>query len=468
MICPNCGSNISDKRKRCERCGTDLMIYKKIYRVSNLYYNSGLAKAKVRDLSGAVVALRKSLELNKTNANARNLLGLVYYEMGETVAALSEWVISKHFKADDNDADEYINRVQSNLTRLDSLNQAIKRYNTSLNYAKQGSDDLAIIQLKKVVNLNTNFIRAYQLLALLLMKNGEKDKARRYLQKVARIDVNNTINLKYLQELDAQAGLARSMDSNPEADNAGTPAIMPRTSYREDKPNIMAFVNLVIGVIIGIAVTAMLIVPTIKKNQTVDDERPVIDNSFNMAQLEEKEQELKLLQDEMEELTRTNTQLKDRLDSIVIPEDKTVYYAPLFTAANAYMEEMTKTEKNRDYAMLADMFYAIDDTRLDNAASTVLLGKLKEAVYPKAASKYYRSGYALYSEGKYEESLIDLKKAMDYDPSDVDAVYFTARAYHRQGDKDNAALYYNIVVTDFPDSSRVSDAGKYLAQVKPQ
>lgn len=468
MICPNCGSNISDKRKRCERCGTDLMIYKKIYRVSNLYYNNGLAKAKVRDLSGAVIALRKSLELNKTNTNARNLLGLVYYEMGETVAALSEWVISKHFKADDNDADEYINKVQSNLTKLDSLNQAIKRYNTALNYAKQGSDDLAIIQLKKVVNLNTNFIRAYQLLALLLMKGGEKDKARRYLQKVARIDVNNTLTLKYLQELDTPAVLPRNMDSNPEADHGPATAIMPITSYKEDKPNIMAFVNLVIGVVIGIAVTAMLIVPTIKKNQKVDESSPIVDNSFNIAQLEEKEQELKTLQDEMELLKQTNAQLKEKLDNIVIPEDKTIYYTPLFTVTNVYMEELTKSEKNRDYAIIADMLYSIDDTRLDSGASITLLNMLKEAVYPKAATKYYRSGYAFYSEGKYTEALVDLKKAMDYDPSDVDAVYFTARAYHRMGDKDNAAIYYNIVVTDFPDSSRVTDAKKYLAQVKPQ
>ena len=113
MICPNCGNNMSDKKKRCDRCGTDMTIYRKIYSASNQYYNNGLAKAKVRDLSGAVVALKSSLELNKMNMNARNLLGLVYYEMGETVAALSEWVISRHFQPSDNDAEEYINKVQS-------------------------------------------------------------------------------------------------------------------------------------------------------------------------------------------------------------------------------------------------------------------------------------------------------------------------------------------------------------------
>ena len=58
------------------------------------------------------MALRRCLELNKLNTNARNLLGLVYYEMGETVAALSEWVISKHFQPKNNDADSTLKKVQ--------------------------------------------------------------------------------------------------------------------------------------------------------------------------------------------------------------------------------------------------------------------------------------------------------------------------------------------------------------------
>lgn len=467
MICPNCGSNMSEKRKRCERCGTDLLIYKKIYRTSNLYYNNGLVRARVRDLSGAVIALRKSLELNKANTNARNLLGLVYYEMGETVAALSEWVISKHFQSTDNDADDYISRVQSNMTRLDSLNQAIKRYNTALGFAKQGSDDLAIIQLKKVLSLNTNFIRAYQLLSLLLIKTGDNDKAKKYLQKAGKIDVNNTITLRYMKELEVSSAIPKDMDSNPEADHGPVAAIMPLSSYKEDKPNIMAFVNLVIGVILGIAVTAILIIPTIKKNQTVNDGKD-IDNSFSITQLEEKNQQIKSLQDELEQLRQTNDQLRTELDNIVVPEDQSVYYVPLFDAVNLYLTELTKSERNRDYSVVTDLLYSIDETKLDKVASVTLLGKLKEETYPKVAREYYKNGYSYYSDGKYSEALVDLKKAMEFDPSDVDAVYFLARAYHRLEDKENAALYYNIVVTEFPDSSRFADATKYLAQVQEQ
>ena len=85
MRCPKCDANVNDTSAVCGFCGQDLSIIHYVRRISNTYYNMGLEKAKVRDLSGAVVILKKSLQFNKKNTDARNLLGLVYYEMGETV-----------------------------------------------------------------------------------------------------------------------------------------------------------------------------------------------------------------------------------------------------------------------------------------------------------------------------------------------------------------------------------------------
>ena len=46
---------------------------------SNYWYNDGLKRARIRDMSGAVTSLKKSLQYNRENIAARNLLGLVYY-----------------------------------------------------------------------------------------------------------------------------------------------------------------------------------------------------------------------------------------------------------------------------------------------------------------------------------------------------------------------------------------------------
>lgn len=99
MRCYKCNSVLTDN-DYCLKCGADVSVYKIVVKSSNSYYNLGLAKAQVRDLTGAVSALKTSLKINKSNIKARNLLGLVYFEIGETALALKEWVISVNLKPD--------------------------------------------------------------------------------------------------------------------------------------------------------------------------------------------------------------------------------------------------------------------------------------------------------------------------------------------------------------------------------
>ena len=149
MQCYNCGADLTEKNF-CTNCGADVSRYKKLLSISNYYYNDGLDKAGVRDLSGAIESLKLSLKFNKYHIEARNLLGLIYFEMGETVPALSEWVISKNLRPEKNIADDYINAVQKSPTQLEEFAQMSRKYNQALNYCYQDSKDLARIQLKKV------------------------------------------------------------------------------------------------------------------------------------------------------------------------------------------------------------------------------------------------------------------------------------------------------------------------------
>ena len=105
-----------------------------------------------------------SITINKKNIDARNLLGLVYCEMGDVVEALSEWVISKNIQPDNNCAEDYITDIQSNQNKFELVTSTIKKYNLSLRYAKEGNTDMAQIQLKKVVSQNPRLLKAQQLL----------------------------------------------------------------------------------------------------------------------------------------------------------------------------------------------------------------------------------------------------------------------------------------------------------------
>ena len=184
MNCMNCGAFLADKDlDYCPHCGCNVLIQKKVEYLSKLYYNQGLEKASIRDLSGAVNCLKQSLTFNKRNIQARNLLGLVYFEMGEVVAALSEWVISKNLQPTRNIANEYINRLQANSNKLDAINETIRKYNNALALCRDGHEDMAAIQLRKILTQNSKLIKGYHLLALIYMKNHDWGKARRILRK---------------------------------------------------------------------------------------------------------------------------------------------------------------------------------------------------------------------------------------------------------------------------------------------
>lgn len=200
MLCYRCGSALG-AGQFCLRCGADVRIYRRIVRLSNRYYNYGLEKAKVRDLSGAAEELSRALEIDKKNIQARNLLGLVLYEMGETVQALCEWVISTHYQENDNPASAYVDALRDDKTELDTASQGIRKFNFALDYAKKGSEDLAIIQLEWVVANHPKMIKAHALLALLYYSEGQYSRAEKEITAVLRRDVRNTFCLNLAKEM---------------------------------------------------------------------------------------------------------------------------------------------------------------------------------------------------------------------------------------------------------------------------
>ncbi len=204
MLCYQCGSTLGSG-KYCLRCGADVTMYRRIVRLSNRYYNLGLEKAKVRDLSGALEALHRSLEIDKRNIQARNLMGLVLYEMGEVVEALCQWVISTNYQPEDNPASAYVKHLQDNRTELDKAGQGIRKYNGALEHAFRGNEDLARIQLEWVLKEHPSMVKAHLLMALLEIERNEYGKAEKELKAVLKIDRGNLQAERYLQELAAMS-----------------------------------------------------------------------------------------------------------------------------------------------------------------------------------------------------------------------------------------------------------------------
>ena len=296
MNCIYCGTPLSDI-DYCTGCGADITILKRVARISNLLYNEGLDKARVRDLSGAIKSLKRSLEFNKENKDARNLLGLVYFESGEVVSALTEWVISKNMNPDDNLAEYYIDKLQSNKNKLDTINQTIRKYNQALVYCREDHDDMAMIQLKKVLSQNPKLIKAYHLLALLYLKHQDYEKARKLLKKAAFIDTNNTTTLRYLQEVELATGISTSLDVKRKKKYAkekvdrlsgtvtymnGNEMIIQPTTFR-DSSAVATFINIFLGIVLGAAVVWFLVVPSTRQSIYEKANAQVTDANSQMA-----------------------------------------------------------------------------------------------------------------------------------------------------------------------------------------
>ena len=294
MNCMNCGAFLADKDlDYCPHCGCNVLIQKKVEYLSKLYYNQGLEKASIRDLSGAVNCLKQSLTFNKRNIQARNLLGLVYFETGEVVAALSEWVISKNLQPTRNIANEYINRLQANSNKLDAINETIRKYNNALALCRDGHEDMAAIQLRKILTQNSKLIKGYHLLALIYMKNHDWGKARRILRKAARIDKTNTTTLRFLREVDERTGVTTRLDQQKKGlfgkkakesygDEVARNAAVQSAAYKENS-RISLFVTLMVGVAAGAAAFWLLAVPAIKQGIYREANQQIVQYSESLA-----------------------------------------------------------------------------------------------------------------------------------------------------------------------------------------
>ncbi len=465
MFCYNCGCHLSE-HDFCTACGADVSVYKKIMFVSNMYYNDGLEKAGVRDLTGAINSLRQSLKFNKNNIEARNLLGLVYFEMGEVVAALSEWVISKNLRPEKNVADDYIERLQSNAARLDSINQTIKKYNQALTYCYQDSKDLAVIQLKKVLSLNPRFVRAHQLLALLYMDSEQWERAERELRKCMDIDRNNTQTLRYLKEVElmlvpdesVKQGSKRKKEDAVRYVSDNEMIIQPLNVKEPKNSGVSTLINIGIGLVIGIAVAYWLMVPAAQSNAKAEAQKTITEIS---SQSDAKTARIQELEGERDKLQSQIAELEADVEGFVGNGGTMQTFDSLLTAASDYL-------KNGDnVATAADLENIAQSVNLEETSEgfQTLYQTLLGVIGPELAATYYNEAYDFFRHDEYPAAIESFTRAVYYDPANTDALYFLARSYHRNGDNEKAIENYQKVIELFPDSTRVKDAKQYLKEL---
>lgn len=450
MECYNCGAALG-ATARCEKCGADVRIYKKIIMASNSYYNEGLDRAGVRNLSGAIDSLKKSLRLNKMNTDARNLLGLAYFEMGETVSALSEWVISKNYQAVDNVASRYLNEIQNNPSRLDTINQTIKKYNQALVYCRQDSRDLAVIQLKKVLSLNPKLVRGHQLLALLYMQEGKYEQARKALHNAVQIDENNTITLRYQKEVKhklRESGSKKQKKEDLISYQSGNETIIMPANFK-DNSTWQTILNIVIGVGLGVAITMFLLLPNIRQ-QAKSEANEARKEASDM--LSTKEQTISALEKQAEELKKQAKEAQEASDGT---EAKFRSYEQLLSAYASYAaDDIEAAETALEKTDVGDL----------SGSAKAVYNEVSAKVNEKYLATLYQEGYRAYQTGDYPQAIEKLLKVAEADETyqNGNAIYYLAQSYRREENTERAITYYQKVLEKYPGTERARVAQAFV------
>ncbi len=460
MNCPNCSYEMGYEAM-CPYCGVDPILFTKTTNISDLLYNKGLSQAKANDLSGAIESLTKSIDFNKNNTIARNLLGLIYFAVGRIGDALKQWVISGSLLRENNLALNYMQILQKESRQLEILNDSVKMYNMALDYLRQKSDDMAIIQLKKAIEINPEFVDALNLLTLCYLIQKDKQKAQELTEKVLSLDINNPIAIRYYKELfpsKVRPVPIRSVKNTP-IDGKKFTSLLPKDSgsFGHTFP-LYEIISFVVGVLCSLAIFYILVLPGAIEKKDADI------TNLN-ARLQTAETEYK---DEKDRLDK-------RLLALQTENEKLIQENVEYTRATTLQDKLQKIENAQQlvneekFEEAADILFALDLTNLP-ASSVSVAQELRLQAYPAASQKLHQDAVNKYNLNEYEDAKTIFEKAEKY--ASDNASYKDSIIFHlgmiakNEGDNETAKANFDKINNDFPNSQFKARATNQLSTLE--
>ena len=385
---------------------------RKNQQIANSFYNLGLEKAKIRDLSGAAQCLKKSLHFNKFQTDARNLLGLIYYENGEVADALVQWVISLNLQPEGNLADHYLDEIQRKPGQLERESQNVKTFNQALWHAQNGSDDLAILQLARVVESNPHFVKAHLLLALLYMSREDYNKAGRSLYKILQIDKSNQKALYYMSIVKQNTGRADA----------------------EKRKMVKVFF--------------VLILPARTKALNSEKNQEIIAYSQKLGNAN---QQYDMLKSEYDKLDAQAKEVQSRLDELTNGNTSVMaqYQGLIWILQNYRTGDMVTAAKSFAEAS----FDLIEDENIQ-----AIVESIRQDMTANIYQTLVERGLTLWNAGKKTEAMDYFQASLTIRPDNPEALFYVGRLYQDAGDMDNANTMFDKVVNEFPSSDYVDRA----------
>lgn len=420
---------------------------KRLYRIANAFYNLGLEKARLNDLTGAAELLKRALRFDKYCTNARNLLGLIYYEMGETADALCQWIVSKNFQPEQNAADRYLDMIQRKPEQLERDSQAIKKFNQALETAQSEDPDFAIIELQHLVSERPKYVKAQIVLAMLYMEKGDNIKAGRALMQVLKVDRNNPTALILMDDVKQATGKAeveqkKLKNAFSHRKMEDDDVIMPETSVT--KIPFSTTMIIILGVLFGMVAFSTLLLPGIRKTYYKEANEKVVENSRKLSSVSS---DYSRINTEYEELKVKYDDVSKRLAAF---EQENRDFASMYAMLNTIVEEY----QNGRYTDATNDWLSIDRT-IEILNEEPLVSQLKEVddvMYNDCYDQLVSLGTQSWNGGKKEAALSYYNLALRIDPDDPEVMYLKARLLQSEDRISEANKIFDKIVGEHPES----------------
>lgn len=361
-----------------------------------------------------------------------------------------------------------IEKYSQNQNVSEQMIDSVKAYNKALEYLRTGSEDIAMIELKRVVAINPNLGQAVNLLGLCYAYTNQLDKAEALFNKVVEGESNVLRAADYLNFISAgDNGMPKrnikqnkSVTTNKVKASENKKEAVNKKSYSNDevKPEYLLFkkfgslvgqkpVALIFNIVSVICLVAALILffSSSKGADKASAAEPKANTTINDNMNGESDDVNQL----KKQLAEANLKLKQIQMSDQINQASTLY-------------------NQKKYVEAADKLSAIPVHDL-SADQKKRYDSLKTSVIEKAANQLTTEGNTLYNRRNYAEAIVKLEKvfALGDNWSFGDkALYILGKSYVEIGDKQKGAEAYQKLINQYPKSSYVKFAKPRLTALQ--
>ena len=203
----------------------------------------------------------------------------------------------------------------------------------------------------------------------------------------------------------------------------------------------------------GAAALWFLVVPAITQRVNEEANQRVVNYSNQMAT---QSAELERLQEEME---ASQESVDTAQTQIAEAQQQTTDYENLLKSWEAYQQGSYTNAANAIAQVNSDSLSVEGKSMYDTIMSQV----------GTTLKRQYRDeGYNYLLAGDYDSAITSLEKALEIGEQDRRSMYYLAQAYAGKGDVQNAIIWYQKVVDNYPGTQSALNAQEYIDENSSQ